>query len=135
MTNQHQQIIRELRLYATRHKHVALFEFRGIEVTDPFYDETGRIPVDPMEYYGAENVSLALASYMRAERLLHWPLPLSSTPLRAISDFRKAAYELNEAWLLAEDHIQDWLSEGYPFDKSLDDVLSDIEDWWEELTK
>ena len=28
------------------------FEFNGIWITDPCMDETGRFPVDPVEYYG-----------------------------------------------------------------------------------
>lgn len=28
------------------------FEFNGIWITDPYMDETGRFPVDPVEYYG-----------------------------------------------------------------------------------
>ena len=30
------------------------FEFNGIWITDPFMDETGRFPVDPVEYYGVD---------------------------------------------------------------------------------
>ena len=30
------------------------FEFNGIWITDPYMDETGRFPVDPIEYYGVE---------------------------------------------------------------------------------
>ena len=27
------------------------FEWRGVRITDPFRDETGRFPVDPENYY------------------------------------------------------------------------------------
>tara|TARA_R100000353_G_scaffold41718_8_gene33134 strand:- start:2058 stop:2180 length:123 start_codon:yes stop_codon:yes gene_type:complete len=30
------------------------FEFNGIWITDPYMDETGRFPVDPVEYYGVK---------------------------------------------------------------------------------
>ena len=30
------------------------FEFNGIWITDPFMDETGRFPVDSVEYYGVD---------------------------------------------------------------------------------
>ena len=30
------------------------FEFNGIWITDPFMDETGRFPVDPVEYYDVD---------------------------------------------------------------------------------
>jgi len=28
------------------------FEHNGVWITDPFYDETGRFEVNPVEYYG-----------------------------------------------------------------------------------
>ena len=28
--------------------------FNGIWITDPYMDETGRFPVDPIEYYGVD---------------------------------------------------------------------------------
>ena len=32
--------------------HLKKFEFNGIWITNPWMDETGRFPVDPVEYYG-----------------------------------------------------------------------------------
>jgi hypothetical protein len=30
------------------------FEYKGVWITDMFYDETGRFEVDPRTYYGIE---------------------------------------------------------------------------------
>lgn len=36
------------------------FEFKGTWIVNPFYDETMRFEVDPVEYYGADNIKAYL---------------------------------------------------------------------------
>lgn len=58
----------ELRHLLSTNKGLLLFDFNGIAVINPFVDETGIEPVDPVEYYGTENVLEAFVKLSRVNR-------------------------------------------------------------------
>lgn len=43
--------------------------------------------------------------------------------------FRKASFELNEAWQTNEQWQEDSLGSKYPFNKSFDELVLEIGDW------
>lgn len=54
--------------------------------------------------------------------------------LLALKRFKDSAYDLSNAWDEA-DHTGDFYKEDYPFEKSLDDIVRNIHDWYDTQTK
>lgn len=42
------------------------FKYNGLTILDSFSDESGRVEVDPVEYYGKENISKIVREFVEA---------------------------------------------------------------------
>ncbi|MFP7442535.1 MULTISPECIES: hypothetical protein [Bacillus] len=52
-------LTQELKKVWESNKQESLFQFNGIEITNPFLDETGTYKIAPIDYYGYENIQKA----------------------------------------------------------------------------
>lgn len=57
-----------LRRLVDRYDGLKLFDYSGFGIVNPFVDETMKEPVDPIEYYGAINISQAYKTLCNMER-------------------------------------------------------------------
>jgi len=136
MDLQQKQILNELRHYKSRQPSLPLFTFNGVDVHDPFYDESYTVELDnPIDYYGIDNIALALSKMMRYERMHFWPLPTKirrELIIRHIDEFRLAARKLAMVW---EQEVttdeERMMATCYPFDRSFDELVDDIDKWKE----
>ena len=49
------------------------FSFDGFEIHNPYWDETGRFPVDPAEYYGQPAIAFLAQHPGHGDRLAESP--------------------------------------------------------------
>lgn len=140
MNPQQQQILNELRRYKDRQPSLPLFTFNGVDIHDPFYDESYTVELDnPIDYYGIDNIALALSKLMKYERMNFWPQPTKlhrELIIRHIEEFRLAARKLAMVWeqeVTADEERM--MAAGYPFDKSFDELVDDIDKWKEAVER
>ena len=86
------------------------FEHNGQLVSDPFYDETLRDEVNPIDYYGRKKIEDMVTDYDK------------SFQIEALKNFGKAYSRLTEVWELEASNLNDYPSnEYYPFERSFDE--------------
>ena len=45
------------------------FKFNHMWITNPFYDESGVLPVNPIDYYGQTNIDIIVKKFKEAVRV------------------------------------------------------------------
>lgn len=134
MNIQQQQILNELRWYKDRQPPQPLFTFNGVDIHDPFYDETYTVELDnPIDYYGIDNIALALSKLMNYERTKLWSQKMRrELIIHYIEEFRLAARKLSMVWeqeVTADEERM--MAAGYPFGMSFDELVDYIDEWKE----
>lgn len=95
-----------------------MLKYKGAVITNPYFDETGSFPVNPLDYYGVE-------------------IEKAKEVQQAWSNFSKSAMELSEAWEGSTTATEDFvgINNKYPFDENFDDVIIRINRWFEDDKK
>lgn len=111
------------------------FEFDGVDIINPFYDETGRFEVDPEEYYGeafleSDWISINVTEIKSGNEVQKDPAYRFKKRLDMMID---ATIAVSEAWEDVDSDFNEKAIENYPFDKDFREITGDLIKWRESI--
>lgn len=107
------------------------FDFEGIDIINPFEDETGRFEVDPGKYYGD--------FFMKSDWiLLEKEMEVTNRDLEdhfksKIEAIITLAIEMHNMWEKVDEKFDERIVKKYPFQKDLLEVIKDLIEWEESI--
>ncbi len=104
------------------------FQFEGVDIINPFEDETSGFEVDPEEYYGDAFLESDWKLIAHKEKVIE-ASESEGQFLKHLDLFIDSALNLSKAWEKLDSEFEEKVIQSYPLEHEFGDMIKELIEW------